>query len=87
MQSSHIMVLLIVAMALFAGVMKSRYRAEKGIVTDKKGNESLAADPDAQRLKEEVAVLKERIQVLERIATENNSANDITRQIEELRGK
>ena len=38
-------------------------------------------------MSKEISELKERIQVLERIATDNSSANDINRQIEELRSK
>jgi hypothetical protein len=47
----------------------------------------LSADPDTERMRDEIKVLKDRIQVLERIATDNNSANDINRQIEALREK
>ncbi len=47
----------------------------------------LLDDPDADRMRNEIKTLKERIHVLERIATENNSANDINRQIEELRNR
>jgi hypothetical protein len=42
---------------------------------------------DTRAMQEEIRTLKERIQVLERIATDNNSAHDINRQIEELRGR
>jgi hypothetical protein len=38
-------------------------------------------------MQDEIKTLKERIQVLERIATDNNSANDLNRQIEELRSR
>ena len=38
-------------------------------------------------MQDEIKILKERIQVLERIATDNNSANDLNRQIEELRSR
>ncbi|WP_373474904.1 hypothetical protein [Sphingorhabdus sp.] len=44
-------------------------------------------DPDARRMREEIRTLKDRIQVLERIATDNNAANDINRQIEQLRDR
>lgn len=45
------------------------------------------ADPDADRMRDEIKTLKDRIHVLERIATENNTANDINRQIEQLRDR
>ena len=51
------------------------------------GQQRLLDDPDADRMRNEIKTLKERIHVLERIATENNSANDINRQIEELRNR
>jgi hypothetical protein len=38
-------------------------------------------------MQDEIRALKDRIQVLERIATDNNSTNDLNRQIEELRGR
>jgi hypothetical protein len=38
-------------------------------------------------MQDEIKALKERIQVLERIATDNESANDLNRQIEELRSR
>jgi hypothetical protein len=44
-------------------------------------------DPDADQMRQEIRILKDRIQVLERIATDNNSANDINRQIEQLRDR
>lgn len=47
----------------------------------------LLSDPDADGMRAEIRTLKERIHVLERIATDNNSANDINRQIEELRDR
>jgi hypothetical protein len=51
------------------------------------GKQQLLADPDADRMRDEIRTLKERIHVLERIATDNNSANDINRQIEQLRDR
>lgn len=42
---------------------------------------------ETQQMQDEIKALKERIQVLERIATDNNSAHDLNRQIEELRSR
>lgn len=42
-------------------------------------------DPDAERMREEIKTLKERIAVLERLATDNNSAIALDREIEKLR--
>ena len=38
-------------------------------------------------MQDDIRALKERIQVLERIATDSSSTNDLNRQIEELRGR
>lgn len=51
------------------------------------GQQRLLDDPDAERMREEIRTLKDRIHVLERIATDNNSANDLNRQIEQLRDR
>ncbi len=42
-------------------------------------------DSETIRLREEVKELKERLHVLERIATDNNRAVDLDREIERLR--
>lgn len=42
---------------------------------------------ETQQMQDEIAALRKRIQVLERIATDSSSANDLNRQIEELRGR
>ncbi len=82
------MIVLIVAMALLAGVLKARYRAQHGIIEDDRGQpQRQIVDADNNRMRDEIKMLKERIQVLERIATDNNSANDLNRQIDELRNR
>jgi hypothetical protein len=85
------MVIGIVLIATIGSVLKSRYQAKHGIVEDQDmlGNKTqrLMQDTDKSQMAEEIAALKERIQVLERIATDNNSANDINRQIEQLRDR
>jgi hypothetical protein len=65
-------VVVIVAIGCFTELMKTRYRARHGITTDKQGNESSMARPDPA-LQREVQELRERIRVLERIATEANT--------------
>ena len=66
-------------------------KARSGIVSDEHGNESLArhGDPDTDR---EIEALRERIKVLERIATDGNSLDStetkrIAAEIEALRDK
>lgn len=75
------MVVLIVAIVMFAGVFKARYSPRH------RGPED--ADPaervENQRLREEVSELKERIKVLERITVEKE--NSLAREIEDLRNR
>jgi hypothetical protein len=76
------MVVMIVAIVMIASVVKARY----GVTRDKHGNEVLnRPDPEAGRMKQEIAQLKERIAVLERLATDDNSARQLDREIEKLR--
>lgn len=78
-------VVFIVAISAVARVVAIRYRAMNGIVADEDGNERHAIDPEAGRLREEVKGLKERIAVLERLATDTNRAVDLDREIDKLR--
>ena len=85
------MVVAIIAIITLGKVLRTRYRAQHGIIEsqDMMGNKTqrLTQDPDSDRMRDEIKVLKDRIQILERIATDNNSANDLNRQIEELRDR
>lgn len=77
----------IVALAVLADVLKSRYRAKHGIVADNSGNEHLpmaGPDPAAQR---ELEDLRERVKVLERIVTDGRQSREIAAEIESLRDK
>jgi hypothetical protein len=73
------MVVLIILIVTIGKVFSSR-RASKSAGTD-----IIQADPDSARMREEVKMLKERIAVLERITTDNNSATALDREIEKLR--
>ena len=75
------MVIGIVLIIAIAGVLKARY----GIRQDKHGNEYHVGDGETRQLREEVKALKERIHVLERIATDQNSA--LEHEIERLRDR
>jgi hypothetical protein len=86
------MVVAIVLIATIGKVLSSKYKAQHGIVedVDMLGNikQRQLENGDAQKMQDEIQTLKERIQVLERIATDSNSsASDINRQIEMLRDK
>lgn len=56
-------------------------KARSGITTDKEGNETFAMRDDSadrahsEETRREIEQLRERLQVLERIATDNNSAD------------
>jgi hypothetical protein len=65
-------IVVIVAIACFTEIMKAKYRAHHGITSDKQGNETIAPRNDPA-LEREVKELRERIRVLERIATETNT--------------
>jgi cell division protein FtsB len=61
-------------------------RARHGIVRTKGGYQRLADNSaETQALQAEIKTLKERIQVLERIATDNNRALSLDAEIEKLR--
>lgn len=79
------MVVMIIAIVMISSIIKTKIRAKHGISEDRHGNEVVIADPDAARLREEVKGLKERIAVLERLATDDNSAKALDREIEKLR--
>ena len=77
------MVLGIVLIVSIAGLIKARL----GIRKDMYGNELPIRDDSAetQRMREEVKVLKERVAVLERIATDRN--HGLEHEIERLRDR
>ncbi len=76
------MVVLIVGIVMVSSVLKARY----GVTKDRNGNEVIhRPDPEASRMKQEIGQLKERIAVLERLATDDNGARLLDREIEKLR--
>lgn len=85
------MVVAIILIVTVGKIISAKQKAKHGIIEDEDmlGNKTqrLISNGDTQAMQEEIRALKDRIQVLERIATDNNSANDLNRQIEELRGR
>jgi hypothetical protein len=85
------MVVAIILIVTIGKVLSSKYKAKHGIIEDEDmlGNKTqrLLSNQDTGAMQDEIRTLKERIQVLERIATDNSSTNDLNRQIEELRQK
>ena len=82
-----IMVLGIVGMTQIARVLRAKYNAQHGIITDRKGNMQLLAQPNDKELQREVETLRERIKVLERIATDGRQTNNLAAEIESLRDR
>jgi hypothetical protein len=85
------MVVAIIAIITIGKVISSKHKARHGILEqgDLSGEKqsNLLGKADSQSMQDEIRALKDRIQVLERIATDNNSSNDLNRQIEELRNR
>lgn len=84
------MVIGIVLIVMIANVLKARYKAQNGILEDQDGNETLARPTDtaeAARLREEVRGLKDRVQVLERVITDQRQTSDLSLEIEKLRDR
>lgn len=85
MQSSHIMVIWIVLIVMVASVFRAKYnqgrRRDRG---DQAGQAALET-AETRQLRDEVKMLRERLQVLERITVEKE--NSLEREIESLRDR
>lgn len=79
-------IVVIVAIIAVTEVLKAKHRARHGITTDVMGNETPIHRDDAA-LKREVEELRERVKVLERIATEDRDTKRLSAEIESLREK
>jgi uncharacterized protein YlxW (UPF0749 family) len=83
MNGGQMMVVLIVAIVMIAGIVKARYNYRLG---SSEGEDQAPGDSrENQRLREEVTALKERLAVLERITIEKE--NSLEREIEQLRDR
>ncbi|MBQ0772955.1 MAG: hypothetical protein KBT59_13995 [Sphingomonadales bacterium] len=83
-------VVAIIIIVTIGRVMRSKYRAEHGILEDRRGNaigSQARNEPQTERLQEEVKYLKERVAVLEKIATDDRGARDLENEIEKLRDR
>jgi hypothetical protein len=85
------MVVAIIFIVTIGKIIQTKQKAKHGIVEDQDfmGTKThrLLNNAETQQMQDEIKTLKERIQVLERIATDNNSAHDLNRQIDELRNQ
>ena len=81
------MVLGIVLIVTIGGIIRSKH----GLRRDNKGNEYFVGNAEdkaeTKALLAEIRTLKERIQVLERIATDGNRAATLDQEIERLRDR
>lgn len=81
------MVIGIVLIAAIASVLRAKY----GVRRDRHGSDYPVADGNARTenaaLKDEMRAMKERLAVLERLATEDTEAKRIDREIEKLRDR
>ena len=77
------MVVAIVGITAVASVVRAKY----GVVRRHKGEEFIqrGPDPEAERLRAEVKALKDRVAVLERLATDSSTA--LEREFEKLKDR
>ena len=82
------MVIGIVLIVTIGSIVRAKY----GVRRDRHGNDVFIGNPAANEaetkaLQTEIRALKDRIQVLERIATDNNRAVTLDQEIESLRDR
>lgn len=75
------MVVLIVAIVTVGSIIRARHGGNRNRLQ----NDGAHLDPDADRMRDEIKQLKERIAVLERLATDGS--NSLDREIEKLRDR
>jgi hypothetical protein len=80
-------IVVIIGMICVTEIFKAKHRARHGITTDAMGNEKPIAPPTNPALEREVEELRERVKVLERIATEDRETKLLSAEIESLREK
>ena len=73
------MVLGIVVVVMIARVLRDRYRAQAAVPPP--------MTEDVRMMAQELARLRERVQVLERVVTDGRQASDLDREIDRLRDR
>jgi len=81
-----IAVIIIVAIVAYTELQKSKHRAKNGITLDWLGGER-PMERENTELKREVEELRERVKVLERIATDGRETRLLSDEIDKLRDK
>ena len=89
MDNPFAMVVAIILIVTVGRVLQARYRHEhRDNTTDTFSPATAASDAENQRLREELKSMKERLAVLERLATDgNDSGARLDREIERLRDR
>ena len=77
-------IVIIAALMIFGAVIKSRYNARLGYATDENGKPIGAPHREAE-LQREIEELRERLEVLERIATDDRETKRLAAEIDRLR--
>ncbi len=77
-------VVVIVGIMVLGAVIRSRHNAVNGYPSDRHGN-PVGPSPREREMEAELEQLRERVKVLERIATEDGEARRISSEIEKLR--
>ena len=85
MSGGQMMVVLIVAIVMIASIIKSRHGSHRRHRHDNMAPHAVQEAGEANRLREEVKLLRERLAVLERITIEKE--NSLEREIEQLRDR
>jgi uncharacterized protein YlxW (UPF0749 family) len=85
MQSSHIMVIWIVLIVMIASVFRAKYNQGRRRGRGDQDGQAALETAETRQLRDEVKMLRERLQVLERITVEKE--NSLEREIESLRDR
>ena len=81
------MVVLVVAIVTVGRIVRVRYEGSRFEGSNRDNRQDFDQGSTERRLREEVSSLKERIAVLERLATDDTNAARLDREIEKLRDK
>ena len=80
-----IVVIVAIVMSGLVKIYTSRHDGHTGVIRDKDGNPVSLPRQDDGEAKREIEQLRERIKVLERIATDSRTSNTLSDEIERLR--
>ena len=84
-------VLVIAVVAILARVLRARFNAEAGYMSDQHGNplplQNANTAQETEAMRRELESLRERVKVLERIATDGARPGALAAEIEALREK